>query len=73
MMDHLPYISAFGERFVSRCTLTFLVAAMLTSGLAGCLEASNQEEGLNLVVVYEATTAPCTKPMKAVSKLRFRM
>lgn len=55
MMDHLPYISAFGERFVSRCTLTFLVAAMLTSGLAGCLEASNQEEGLNLVVVYEAT------------------
>ena len=53
--DHLPYISAFVKILVSRYTHVLLVAVMLTSGLAGCLEDSMQEEGLDLVVVYEAT------------------
>ena len=55
MVHHLPYISAFIETSVSPLTRFFLVAILLTSGFAGCLEASTQEEGLNLVVAYEVT------------------
>ena len=53
--DHLPYISAFLKISVSRFACAFMMTVMLTSGLAGCLDASTQEEGLTLLVAYEVT------------------
>lgn len=53
--DHLPYISAVVETHVSRFACAFMMTVMLTSGLAGCLDASTQEEGLTLLVAYEVT------------------
>ena len=55
MAHHLPYISAVVETHVSRFACAFMMTVMLTSGLAGCLDASTQEEGLTLLVAYEVT------------------